>query len=63
MKSDCSCSDDSDEYEEMDNFIRKLKKGTGKYKGKLPFKCFNYGKIVHIVDKCPYAKNKESGEE
>jgi hypothetical protein len=38
-----SCTDDSDEDEEMDNFIRKLKKGTGNYKGKFPFKCFNCG--------------------
>lgn len=27
------------------NFVRNLKKGSGKYKGKLPFKCFNCGKI------------------
>ena len=26
-------------------FISKLEKGTGKYKGKLPLKCFNYGSI------------------
>jgi hypothetical protein len=36
-------SDISDEEEA--NFIRKLQKGSGKYKGKLPFKCFNYGKV------------------
>lgn len=32
------------EYFEIDheevNFVRKLKRGSGKYKGKLPFKCF-----------------------
>jgi hypothetical protein len=27
------------------NFIKKLQKGSGKYKGNLPFKCFNYGRI------------------
>jgi hypothetical protein len=47
----------------MDNFIRKLKKETGRYKGKFPFECFNYGKIGHIADKFPYAKNKENDEE
>ena len=25
-------------------FISKLEKGTGKYKGKFPLKCFNYGR-------------------
>jgi hypothetical protein len=26
-------------------FVRKIKGGTQKYKGKLPFKCFNCGRI------------------
>ena len=26
-------------------FMKKLEKGTGKYKGKLPLKCFNYERI------------------
>lgn len=34
----CSSSD-----EEEAKFIRRLKKGIGKYKVKLPFKCFNCG--------------------
>jgi hypothetical protein len=42
--------------EEETNFIRKLSKGSGKYKGKLPFKCFNYGKVGHFASKCPYPK-------
>lgn len=29
--------------EEEEKFVRKLKGGSGKYKGKLPFKCFNCG--------------------
>jgi hypothetical protein len=37
-------------------FIKKLQKGSGKYKGKLPFKCFNYGRIEHFTNKCPYPK-------
>ncbi|XP_059065205.1 spindle pole body component 110-like [Cryptomeria japonica] len=43
------------------NFVRKLKKGAGKYKDKLPFKCFNCGKIGDITDN----NSKESiyGEE
>jgi hypothetical protein len=39
-------SDISDEEEA--NFIRKLQKGSGKYKGKLPLKCFNCGKVGHF---------------
>lgn len=27
------------------NFLRNLKQGWGKDKGKLPFKCFNYGRF------------------
>jgi hypothetical protein len=35
-------------------FVRRLTKGSGKYKGKLPFKCFNYGKIGDFESKCPH---------
>jgi hypothetical protein len=51
-KSNCSCSDDLDEDEEITNFVRKLKRETCKYKGKLPLKCFD-GKICHFYSKCP----------
>ena len=43
--------------------MRKLKRGTGKFKGKLPFKCFNCGKVGHFSSKFPYAKGLESDEE
>ena len=35
-------------------FIKKLQKGSGKYKGTLPFKCFNCGKFGHFAAKYPY---------
>jgi hypothetical protein len=43
--------------------VRKLKKGSGKYKGKIPFKCFNCGKVGHFVAKCPYEKDESSDDE
>jgi hypothetical protein len=49
--------------EEVANFIMKLHKGSGKYKGKLPFKCFNCGKIGHFPSKCPYPKKVGSDDE
>ena len=41
-------------------FTKGLQRGTDKYKGKLPFKCFNCGKIGHFASKCPY---KDSDKE
>jgi uncharacterized lipoprotein YehR (DUF1307 family) len=39
-------------------FVRRLKKGSRKYQGKMPFKCFNYGKIGHFASKCPHKKKE-----
>ena len=55
-------SDDYDD-EEIANFVRKLKRGIGKYKGKLPLKCFSCGNIGDFSFKCMYAKNSYSDED
>jgi hypothetical protein len=51
FKVDKNTDSDIDEIEA--NFVRRLKKGSGIYKGKLPLKCFNCGKIGHFKSKCP----------
>ncbi|KAJ8619304.1 hypothetical protein MRB53_027833 [Persea americana] len=53
-----SNEEDSDD-ELITNFVRKLRKGTEKFKGKLPFKCFNCGGIGHFAAKCPLANADE----
>jgi hypothetical protein len=47
-------NEDSQPDEVEAKFVKRLKKGSGKYKGKLPFKCFNYGRIGHFSNKCPH---------
>ncbi|XP_057866071.2 uncharacterized protein LOC131073611 [Cryptomeria japonica] len=53
--------DDSNDVEA--NFVRKLKQGSGKYRGKLPFKFFDYGKIRYFVANCPYKKKEDNNVE
>ena len=50
----------ADEWEEKEEakFVRKIKRGRWRYKGKLPFKCFNCGRIRQYAKKCPFEENK-----
>ena len=43
--------------------MRKLKRRTGKYKGKLPLKSFKCGRIGHFASKCPYKINPNNDDE
>jgi hypothetical protein len=59
-------ADKNEDYEPDEieaKFMRRLKKGSGKYQGKLPFKCFNYGKIGHFANKCPHKKHDQNSED
>ena len=52
-------NEDSEPDEIEAKFVR-LKKGSGKYQGKFPFKWFNCGRIDHFASKCPHKKRDQN---
>jgi hypothetical protein len=53
-------NEDSEPDEIEAKFVKRLKKGSGKYKGKLPFKCFHCGRIGHFANKCPHKRKDQT---
>ena len=45
------------------SFKASKKKNKREHEGKIPIKFFNFGKVGHFVDKCPYAKDESSDDE
>jgi hypothetical protein len=43
--------------------VRNIKRGFGKHKVKLPFICFNCGRVRHFNAKFPYEKMEDNGDE
>eukprot|EP00253_Pinus_taeda_P007064 PITA_07064 len=51
------------EEEEESSFVRNLQRGTGRFRGNLPFKCFCCGRVGHYATKCPHNDKIDKGKE
>ena len=62
IKQDFDYEDSGDEL--VTDLTRRLKQNKDTYKCKLPFKCFNCGKLGHFTSKCPdNAKHDDEDED
>jgi len=57
-KSNSSISDILEDDDEVVKFIKRMKKGTIRYKGNLSLICFDCDGIGHFTNKFPHKKNK-----
>ena len=51
----------SEEEDEV-NFVKKLQQGSGRFRGKLPLKCFACGRVDHYAARCPHKDKYEKGK-
>ena len=51
------------EEEDEANIVKKLQRGSGRFRGKLPFKCFACGRVSHYDARCPHKDKYEKGKE
>ena len=46
-----------------EKIVRRMKKGSGKYKVKMPFKCFKCGKIGHFSSNCHHKNKRQTSDD
>jgi len=51
------------EGEEESTFFKNLQGGFGRFKGRLPFKCFACGRVGHYASKRPHKDKLDKGKE